>query len=81
MQETREQIKKYILGRIDEGDKDFVKKAVEYFGKSKSTVYNYISELLVVWQKMHPQINVTVLNAEESVDFMIRRAVNTKPMN
>lgn len=39
------QIKQYILKLIDAKDKDFVHKTVEYFGVSKSTVYNYVKKM------------------------------------
>ena len=45
MQSNKEQIFGYMLGLIDSGDDDVVRKVVEYFGKSKSTVYNYFNEL------------------------------------
>lgn len=41
---NKEQIKQYILRHI--GDKDFVAKTVETFKISKSSVYNYLSEML-----------------------------------
>lgn len=40
-----EQIKQYILKLIDAKDKDFAHKTVEYFGVSKSTVYNYVKKM------------------------------------
>ena len=40
-----EQIKQYILKLIDAKDKDFANKTVEYFGVSKSTVYNYVKKM------------------------------------
>ena len=40
-----EQIKQYILKLIDAKDKDFARKTVEYFGVSKSTVYNYVKKM------------------------------------
>ncbi|MBP3436320.1 MAG: DUF4325 domain-containing protein [Clostridia bacterium] len=40
-----EQIKQYILKLIDAKDKDFALKAVEAFGVSKSTVYNYVKKM------------------------------------
>ena len=46
MQSTKEQVKQYMLKLISGADKALVAKTVEYFGKSKSTVYNYISEML-----------------------------------
>ncbi|MBQ9086218.1 MAG: DUF4325 domain-containing protein [Clostridia bacterium] len=39
------QIKQYILKLIDAKDKDFAHKTVEYFGVSKSTVYNYVKKM------------------------------------
>ena len=40
-----DQIKQYILKLIDSKDKDFAHKTVEYFGVSKSTVYNYVKKM------------------------------------
>ena len=40
-----DQIKQYILKLIDAKDKDFAHKTVEYFGVSKSTVYNYVKKM------------------------------------
>ncbi|MBR2339875.1 MAG: ATP-binding protein [Clostridia bacterium] len=43
---TKELIKQYMLGLISVNDAAVVAKTVENFGKSKSTVYNYLKELL-----------------------------------
>ena len=43
--ESKEQVISYILKLISKKDKDVVKKTVEAFDTSKSTVYNYIKEL------------------------------------
>lgn len=42
---TKEQIKQYMSALIAAGDKNMVAKTVEYFGKSKSTIYNYLAEM------------------------------------
>ena len=42
---TKEQIKQYMLKLIAANDSDLVSKAMEYFGKSKSTIYNYLKEM------------------------------------
>ncbi|WP_337415648.1 STAS-like domain-containing protein [Anaerotignum faecicola] len=42
----REQIKKYILKQIEDKNKDFVKKTVEVFEISKTTVYRYVREMI-----------------------------------
>ena len=44
--QNKEQVKQYLLKLIAADDKAMVAKAVEYFGKSKSTIYNYIAEML-----------------------------------
>ena len=43
--ENKEQIISYILKLISANDKEIVKKTIDAFGVSKSTVYNYIAEL------------------------------------
>lgn len=45
MSSEKERVLQYLLEHIDSHDKDCVKKTVENFGLSKSTVYNYIKEL------------------------------------
>ena len=34
-------------------------------------------ELFVLWQKRNPDIKLTVVNANDNVDFMIKRAIRT----
>ena len=41
----KEQIMQYMLRLIALGDKNIVSKTVEYFNKSKSTIYNYLKEM------------------------------------
>ncbi|MBQ1261173.1 MAG: DUF4325 domain-containing protein [Clostridia bacterium] len=43
--QTKEQIKNYMLKLISERDGELVSKTVKYFGKSKSTVYNYLTQM------------------------------------
>lgn len=43
--EKREQIKNYLLEKISQNEKDFVKKAIEAFEISRNTVYRYLREL------------------------------------
>lgn len=43
--ENKEQIISYILKLISANDKEIVKKTIDAFGVSKSTVYNYIADL------------------------------------
>lgn len=43
--EKRDQIKKYILEKIDDGQKDVAKRAAEAFNVSLNTIYRYIREL------------------------------------
>ena len=38
----------------------------------------FAHELFVVWQGNHPDISLVVTNACPEVDFMIKRAINTK---
>lgn len=45
MSSDKERVIQYLLEHIDSYDKDYVKKSVENFGISKSTVYNYVKEL------------------------------------
>lgn len=45
MSVNKEQIIQYILSLIAANDRNFVSKTVEYFGISKSTVYNYLGEM------------------------------------
>lgn len=45
MSSDKERVIQYLLEHIDNCDKNYVKKAVENFGLSKSTVYNYVKEL------------------------------------
>lgn len=45
MQTNKEQIIQYMLGLISSGDKAFAAKTALYFNKSKSTIYNYLTEL------------------------------------
>lgn len=42
---TKEQVKQYMLKLIAANDPSLVAKTVEYFGKSKSTIYNYLKEM------------------------------------
>ncbi|MBQ7934791.1 MAG: DUF4325 domain-containing protein [Clostridia bacterium] len=42
---NREQIMQYMLKQIHAHDRDIVAKTVEYFGISKSTVYNYLKKM------------------------------------
>ncbi len=42
---SKEQIIQYMLKLIDEGDSQIAAKTTEYFGISKSSVYNYLREL------------------------------------
>ncbi len=42
---TKEQIMQYMLKLIAANDKSLVAKTVEYFGRSKSTIYNYLNEM------------------------------------
>lgn len=44
-EKKREQIKRYILEKIDEGSADLVKKTAETFQTSLNTVYRYIRSL------------------------------------
>lgn len=39
------QVKQYILNLIDKNDKNFIRKTVETFGVSKSSVYNYVKQM------------------------------------
>ncbi len=41
----REQIKQYILGKIDEGDTDFVHATTDAYAVSLNTVYRYLAEM------------------------------------
>ena len=43
--DRRDNIKKYILEKIDEGSADYVSKTEEAFGISANTVYRYLREL------------------------------------
>lgn len=43
---SKEQVKDYILRLINEGEKRYAAKTAETFSLSRSTVYNYISELV-----------------------------------
>ena len=45
MSGNAEQVKQYVLKLIDAKDKDFAHKAVEAFGVSKSSVYNYVKKM------------------------------------
>jgi len=45
MKSSKEQVKQYLLSCIAANDKALVDKTVEYFGRSRSTVYNYLKEL------------------------------------
>lgn len=46
MKTEKEQVKQYMLRLISVKDKALVKKTMDSFGKARSTVYNYLSELL-----------------------------------
>lgn len=46
MKSNKEQVKLYMLRLISSGDELMMSKTVEYFKKSKSTVYNYLNEML-----------------------------------
>ena len=43
--DRRNQIKRYILEKINEGGANVVKRTAETFGISKNTVYRYIYEM------------------------------------
>ena len=45
MSVNKEQIIQYMLQLISSNDKSFIAKTVEYFGISKSTVYNYVKQM------------------------------------
>ena len=59
-----------LITKFKEVELDFIN--VEEVGQA------FVHELFIVWQRNNPNIKLSVLNACDDVDFMIRRVINTK---
>ena len=59
-----------LIVKFKEIELDFIN--VEEVGQA------FVHELFIVWQRNNPDVKLTVSNACDDVDFMIRRVINTK---
>jgi len=59
-----------LIGKFQEVNLDFC--GVEEVGQA------FCHEVFIVWQGRHPDVKLNVLNANEDVDWMIKRVINTK---
>ena len=63
--------------RLGELVSKFLDVELDFFGVEE-VGQGFVHEMFIVWQNRNPNVKITVLNAEEAVDRMIRRVMNTK---